>query len=118
MAYESKWERFEAVGPDHRRCTVQFLRSGFLTAGDLPELYFFRVGGQGEDVVVAISGSALRRFQQARRFLSREEKVDLAGLLLKRCIEAGAALEPQNLFLRDVHLARLAGELGIPARFL
>jgi hypothetical protein len=117
MAYESQLERFEAVGPDQRRRAAQFLRAGFLTAGDQPELYFFRLVGPCEDVVVAISGDALRRFQQGRRFLSREEKIDLAGLLLKRCIEAGAALEPENLLLRDEHLAQLAGELGIPARF-
>jgi hypothetical protein len=65
-------------------------------------------------VIVGISGDALRRFQNERRFLSREEKIDLAGLLLKRRIEDGVALEPPNLFLRDEQLAELAGELGIP----
>ena len=66
----------------------------------------------GEEVVVGISGSALKRFEQGRR-LSREEKIDLAGLWLKRRIEAGVALDSQNLFLRDEELAEMAGDLSI-----
>jgi hypothetical protein len=112
VTYEPSWERFEARAPDGKPLRVEFIRAGFLTAGDQPELYFFRVAG--EQVVVGISGSALRRFEEGRR-LSREEKTDLAGLMLKRQIEAGAALDSQNLFLRDGDLAKLAGELGIPA---
>jgi hypothetical protein len=118
MGYEPLFERFEAAGPDGHRLHVQFLRAGFLTAGDRPELYFYRVegpNGQGEEVVVGISGRALRCFENERRFLSREEKIDLAGLLLKQKIEAGKALDSQNLFARDEELAQLAGELGIPA---
>ena len=114
MAYEPQFERFEAVGRNGERRAVAFLRAGFLTAGDQPELYFFRVAGQAEEVVVGISGSSLRRFQRERKSLSREAKIDLAGLLLKRRIEAGTALESQNLFLRGEELAQLAGELGIP----
>ncbi len=68
----------------------------------------------GEEVVVGISGSALKRSEQGRR-LSREEKIDLAGLWLKRRIEAGAALDSQNLFLRDEELAEMAGDLSIQA---
>ena len=113
MQYEPRFERFEAVGPRGGRSTVVFLRSGFLTAGDQPELYFFSV--DGNEVVVGISGNALRVFQRGRRFFSREEKIDLAGFLLKRRMEAGTALESQNLFLRDEELARIAAELGIPA---
>jgi hypothetical protein len=112
MTYEPSWERFEATAPDGKRLPVEFIRAGFLTAGDQPELYFFRVAG--EQVAVGISGSALRRFEEGRR-LSREEKTDLAGLMLKRQIEAGTTLDSQNLFLRDGELAKLAGELGIPA---
>ena len=88
------------------------VKAGFLTAGDQPELYFFRVAG--EEVVVGMSGNSLRRFQQGRKSLSREAKIDLAGLLLKNQIEAGTALESKNLFLRDEELARLAGDLGFP----
>jgi len=112
MRYEPIWERFEAMAPDGKLLPVEFIRAGFLTAGDQPELYFFRVAG--EQVVVGISGSALRRFEEGRR-LSREEKMDLAGLMLKRQIEAGTALESQNLFLGDGELVKLAGELHIPA---
>ncbi len=114
MPYESRLERFEAVGPDGRRRDAEFLRAGFLTAGDQPELYFFRVSGESAEVVVGISGSFLRRLQQSRTYLSREAKIDLAALLLKRRMEAGAALESRNLLLRDEELSQLAGELGIP----
>ena len=92
---------------------VEFRRAGFLTAGDRPELYFFKVSG--EEVAVGISGNALKAFEGTGRHLSREEKIDIAGLLLKRAIEAGIALDSQNLLIRDETLARIAGELGIPA---
>ena len=36
----------------------------------------------GEEVVVGISGNALKRFEGTGRRLSREEKIDIAGLLL------------------------------------
>jgi hypothetical protein len=124
MAYESRWEQFEALGRDGERFTVAFLKAGFLTIGDCPELYFFRVAGaisaertaagETKEIVVGISGDSLKRFQQGRKYLSREAKVDLAGLLLKKRIETGMALESKNLFLRDEELAQLAGELGIP----
>ena len=113
MPYEPQFERFEAVRPDGRRVAVEFVKSGFLTAGDQPELYFFRVAG--EEVVAGMSGDSLKRFQQDRKSLSREQKIDLAGLLLKRQIEAGVALDSKNLLLRDEELARLAGDLGFPA---
>jgi hypothetical protein len=121
MKYEPLWERFEATAPDGTRCTVQFLRAGFLTLGDRPELFFFRVtrvadARQNVDVeaVVGISGDALKRFQNERRSLSREEKIDITGLLLKKTMEAGKTLDSKNLFIRERELAALAGELGIP----
>jgi hypothetical protein len=121
VKYEPLWERFEAIAPTGARCTVQFLRSGFLTLGDRPELYFFRVTcaadaseGASEEVAVGISGDALKRFERARRSLSREEKMDVAALLLKKGIEAGKNLDSNNLFIRDDELANLAGELRIP----
>ena len=113
MSYESRFERFEAAGPDGELRAVEFRRAGFLTVGDRPELYFFRVAG--DEVVVGISGSALEAFEQGRRRLSREEKIDVAGLWLKRQIIAGAACDSQHLFVRDKELAELAGELGFPA---
>jgi hypothetical protein len=113
VKYEPRFERFEVQGPDGQFRSVEFRRAGFLTLGDTPELYFFAVAGQ--EAVVGISGSALKRFEQGRRRLSREEKIDLAGLWLKRQIEAGAALDSQNLFLRDEALAGMAGDLSIQA---
>jgi len=59
--YEPKYERFEATAPDGTVLGVEFVRAGFLTAGDRPELYFFRVAGK--EVVVGISGDSLRRFE-------------------------------------------------------
>jgi hypothetical protein len=121
MKYEPLWERFEAIAPTGARYMAQFLRAGFLTLGDRPELYFFRVtraadasGGLTEEVAVGISGDALKRFQRARRSLSREEKMDVAALLLKKIIEAGKTLDSNNLLIRDDELAELVGELRIP----
>jgi hypothetical protein len=115
VSYESRLERFEAVGPDGQQRAVEFRRAGFLTAGDRPELYFFRVAGEQEEIVVGISGSALQRFEQGRRRLTREEKIDVAGLWLKKQIAVGAPRDSSNLFVRDEQLAELAGELGFPA---
>jgi hypothetical protein len=112
MNYESRFERFEAAGPDGVHCAVAFARAGVLTAGDRPELYFFRLAG--EEIAVGISGSALQRFEQGRRRLSREEKIDIAGLRLKKQIVAGAACDSSTLFIRDQELAELTGELGFP----
>lgn len=121
MKYEPLWERFEAIAPDGTRYTVQFLRAGFLTLGDRPELYFFRITraadaseSAAEEVVVGLSGDALKRFEKTGRRLSREEKIDLTGLLLKKNMEAGKAMDSQNMFIRDEELASLASELGIP----
>jgi hypothetical protein len=110
VKYEPRYERFEAKGPDGRILPVEFRRAGFLTLGDNPELYFFTVAG--DEIVVGISGSALNRVEQRRR-LSREEKIDFAGLWLKGRIEAGVTLDSQNLFLRDGELAEMASSLSI-----
>jgi hypothetical protein len=121
VKYEPLWERFEAIAPDGTRYTVQFLRAGFLTLGDRPELYFFRItraadasDNAAEEVAVGLSGDALKRFEKTRRRLSREEKIDLTGLLLKKNMEAGKALDSKNMLIRDEELAGLASELGIP----
>ena len=122
MTYEPLWERFEANAPDGVRFAVQFVRAGFLTLGDRPELYFFRVSAaanapdaSAEEIVVGLSGDALRKFQNdRRRGLSREEKIDVAGLLLKRSIETGKTLDSNNLFVRAEELAALTAELRIP----
>ena len=120
MTYAPLFEQFEATAPDGGRRIAKFLRAGFLTLGDRPELYFFRVTpverpeGIAEEAAVGLSGDALKRFEKPRRSLSREEKIDLTGLLLKKSIEAGKSLDSNNMFIRDDELAALAGELGIP----
>src|SRR4051812_23870292 len=112
MQYESAYEKFAVTGPDGKSRSAEFVRAGFLTRGDRPELYFFRVGD--EEVVVGISGDALKHFEHGRRCLSREEKIDIAGSLLQQQIEAGKTLDSENLFVRDAELARIASQLNIP----
>jgi hypothetical protein len=111
MAYEPSYERFEAAGPDGKRIGVQFLKSGFLAAGDQPELYFFRVGDA--EVIVAISGAGLLFYQKGRRYLSREEKIDVAGLFLNQRIRMGVPLVAGNLTIREAELEQLVQELGM-----
>jgi hypothetical protein len=111
VKYEPLYERFAAVGPIGATCEVEFLKSGFLAMGDQPELFFFRA--DGKEIIVAISGDSLRRFERGRPHrLSREEKIDVSGLWLKRQWEAGAPLDSAHLLIRDAELAQLAGELG------
>ncbi len=111
MRYESKYERFQVPGPDGTEHSVEFLKGGTLSAGDQPELYFFRV--DDEEIVVGVSGRGLAEFQRAQRYLSREEKIDLAGLLLRRRIGEGAALVSDNLIVHGETLSALARELGL-----
>jgi hypothetical protein len=72
VKYEPRYERFTAAGPDGATFDVEFVKSGFLAMGDRPELFFFRAAG-GEaaagstEIVVGISGDALRRFERGRR---------------------------------------------------
>src|SRR5579863_6156962 len=110
MTYEPNYERFEVVGLDGSRFEVHFVRAGFLTQGDRPELFFFRV--DGEETVVGISGSSLARFERGRRRLSREQKIDVTGRWLKRQIEAGSHLDSRSLYIQDDELAHLASELN------
>lgn len=116
MTYEPIYERFEVVGPGGNRLEINFVRAGFLTQGDRPELFFFRVNG--EEAVVGISGSSLARFERGRSRLSREQKIDLTGRWLKRQIEAclagrraGLYLDSRSLYIQDHELANLASEL-------
>ena len=111
MTYEPIYERFEVTGPEGSRLEVAFVRAGFLTLGDRPELFFFRVNG--EEVVVGLSGLSLARFERGRRRLSREQKIDVAGRWLKRQIEAGLPLDSRNLYIQDDELANLASELDL-----
>ncbi len=109
LPYESRFERFDCCAPDDRILAVEFVRAGTLTAGDRPELFFFQAGR--EEVVVGVSGAALEDVQQARR-LTREEKIDVAGLHLKKQIEAGRPLDSRALGVRGDELAVLLQELG------
>ena len=111
MAYEPAYEQFAVVGRDARRRAVEFKKAGFLAVGDQPELYFFSV--DGEEVVVGLSGAALRELQRRWRYLAREEKIDLAGLFLKRQIEAGKPLVAENLYIREQELEGLVSALGL-----
>ena len=109
MTFEPIYERFEVVGPDGNHLEVNFVRAGFLTQGDRPELFFFRVNG--EETVVGISGVSLARFERGRSRLSREQKIDVTGRWLKRQIEAGLQLDSRSLYIQDDELANLASEL-------
>jgi len=109
MTHEPIYERFEVVGPDGRRIEACFVRAGFLTQGDRPELFFFRVNG--EETVVGISGLSLARFERGRSRLSREQKIDVAGRWLKRQMDAGLYLDSRSLYIQDDELANLASEL-------
>ena len=111
MAYQPAYERFEVAGRDARRRAVEFEKAGFLAVGDQPELYFFRV--EGEEVVVGLSGAALGQLQRKWRYLAREEKIDVAGLFLKRQIEAGQPLVAEKLYIREQELEGLLRELGL-----
>lgn len=111
MPYEPRYERFTAGGPDGRSRAIEFVKGGFLASGDQPDLFFFRV--DGEEAVVGISGESLRQFQRRRRYLSREEKIDIAGLHLQRQVAAGKPLVSEYLYLRDRELEALTKELGL-----
>jgi hypothetical protein len=110
MTYEPLYERFEVSGSGGNRLSVKFIRSGFLTQGDRPELFFFQI--DEEEAVVGISGASLARFEHGRRRLSREQKIDLAGRWLKRQMEAGKPLNSGSLYIQDDELANLAVELN------
>jgi|SRR5271165_1886575 len=109
MPYEPIYQRFEVVGPEGHRLEASFVRAGFLTQGDRPELFFFRV--DGEETVVAISGLSLSRFERGRSRLSREQKIDVTGRWLKRQIQAGLYLDSRSMYIQDDELANLASEL-------
>ena len=111
MAYESLYENFEAAGQDGHARRIVFKRAGTLAAGDRPELYFFEVNQR--PAVVSVSGDALTAWQRANRYLSREEKIDVAALFLKQRIEHGLDLVAENLGIAQAELASLVRALGI-----
>jgi len=111
VAYESVLEKFEAIGHDGIARAVAFKKAGVLSSGDRPELYFFDFDAQS--VIVCVSGGALAGWQNENRYLSREEKIDVAGLFLKRKIEAGTELVPEDLRIERGEFESLLRELGI-----
>jgi len=111
LAYEARFEEFGVTVPNGHRCRVRFEKAGFLAAGDQPEIFLFEV--DGGVVKVGISGEALRQFQQANRYLTREEKFDVAGLCLKMVLERGFDPVAENLSIAGTQLAHLARELPL-----
>jgi hypothetical protein len=111
MAYESVFEIFEAIGADGAASKVAFKKAGTLASGDRPELYFFDVDAR--QVIVCVSGDGLGGWQRANRYLSREEKIDVAGLFLKRKIETGSELNAEDLRIDESELPSLLRALGI-----
>jgi hypothetical protein len=111
VAYEPLYQQFRAWGPDRQARDAVFKKAGRLVAGDQPELYFFEIGGL--PAVVGISGAALDSWQGSRRYLSREEKIDVAGLFLKQRIEAGEELVAERLFIQNAQLDELIRALGL-----
>ena len=111
MAYEPLYQSFRAWGPERQAKDVVFKKAGRLAAGDQPELYFFEVDGL--PAVVGVSGAALDDWQRSRRYLSREEKIDVAGLFVKQRIEAGDELVAEKLFIRGPQLEELIRALDL-----
>jgi hypothetical protein len=110
MAYESLYEKYGVTDGRGQARSVAFKKAGRLAVGDEPELYFFDVDGQS--VVVGVSGKALERWQRSHRYLSREEKIDIAGLWLKRGIVGGGTLVAEHLYLGDSELEEMIQTLG------
>jgi hypothetical protein len=111
VAYESAFETFAAASPEGAARKLSFKKAGTLAAGDRPELYFFEEGARA--IVVCISGGALEAWQRAHRYLSREEKIDVAGLFLKGRIEAGRELAAEELRIDSIEFDKLVEQLGI-----
>ena len=112
MAYESLYENFGVTDGKGQARAVAFKKAGRLAVGEEPELYFFEVDGQS--VVVGVSGKALERWQRSHRYLSREEKIDVAGLWLKRGIVAAGGELTGHLFLGDSELKEMIETLEFP----
>ncbi len=65
------------------------------------------------EVLAGLSGSALDEMQKGRRYLSREEKIDVTILHAQRQPEAEVAAARQSLYVRAGELTGLFRELGI-----
>jgi hypothetical protein len=109
--YEPAYEEFEAARPEEQPRRVKFVKAGLLAGAEPTELYFF--DAEGERLIVAVSSGALRAWQVAARYLSREEKIDIAGLYLKRRLEAESAPAAESLMLGEEELVECIHMLGI-----
>jgi hypothetical protein len=113
VAYESIYEDFEAVRADGIRIRVVFKKAGFLAGENQPELYFFEAGDK--PALVAIESGALGKWQKGNRYFTREEKIDVAGLLLKRAVESGmeGGGKELTLMMGEAELEEMAAALEL-----
>ena len=120
MAYESIYESFEVAREDGKTLRAIFKKAGVLAGFDQPELYFFDLQSQGagEPVIVGILSGALTEWQKSRRYLSREEKIDVAGLFLKRALESGmeGGAGGRKLAIGEAELREMVAALGLTAQ--
>jgi hypothetical protein len=109
--YEPAYEQFEATRPGGTLRRVHFVKAGLLAAAEPTELYFF--DAEGERWIVAISGGALRARQRTLRYLSREEKIDIAAVYLKKRLERESAPAAESLMIGEEELAECIDWLGV-----
>jgi hypothetical protein len=115
VAYESIYENFEAARAGGNLVRVVFKKAGVLAGVDQPELYFFEVNG--ERAIVGILSGPLAEWQKANRYLSREEKIDVVGLFLKRALESEmVGTTNLNLMLAEAELEEMVASLGLRAK--
>ena len=115
MAYESIYEDFEVARGSREPVRVVFKKAGVLAGVDQPELYFFEV--DDERAIVAVESGALGEWQKANRYLSREEKIDVAGLFLKRAIESSEVeAKDLKLMVAEAELEEMVASLELAAK--
>lgn len=115
MAYESIYETFEVAHAGGNSLRVVFKKAGVLAGVDQPELYFFEVNG--ERAIVAVESGALGKWQKANRYLSREEKIDVAGMFLKRVLESiEVSAADLKLMVAEAELEEMVASLGLAAK--
>jgi hypothetical protein len=111
--YEPAYEQFDLPRPGGTPRRVKFVKAGVLAGAEPTELYFFN--GEGERWIVALSSAALGAWQAEARYLSREEKIDVAALYLKGRLEREDAPAAESLMIGEKELAECMQALGIKA---
>lgn len=109
--YEPAYEKFEAARPGGKPRSVRFVKAGLLAGANPTELYFFE--SEGDRWIVAISSGALRARQSTMRYLSREEKIDIAAVYLKKRLEGESAPAAESLMIGEEELAESIELLGL-----